>query len=406
MVTMLDALARSADRIFSSLDRPAEGGALSQYVASLGGGSEEQVALEKSLRLLHMFVRFGDALGTVQACDALVQLIRTGGATRQAVLDGSALPSLVLVLQTERPDSWRAATELLAELAAGDDHQRRALLRSGAVPPLVQHLRQATDPALLREGARLLAALAVEPAAAAALLREGAPRALVHLCRSDALQAHALSVRALGQLALTDVELLRSPQVLRVLCRVAGGSVLEARLAATRELTSLLELPTNRPPLLRAHVVAVLLQCADSLNEELKLAALRGAPMPRCPENPMPQWPNAAIPICPEGRCTNGPIAGRPIAPNAPRCPNAPMSNAPVPQCPDAPMSQCPNAPMSRSPDAPLHRCTNCATPQHLNAPALRRPRAAARLRLRAATGAAPAVLARTRGRRAGGRLP
>ena len=113
MVTMLDALARSADRIFSSLDRPAEGGALSQYVASLGGGSEEQVALEKSLRLLHMFVRFGDALGTVQACDALVQLIRTGGATRQAVLDGSALPSLVLVLQTERPDSWRAATELL-----------------------------------------------------------------------------------------------------------------------------------------------------------------------------------------------------------------------------------------------------------------------------------------------------
>ena len=84
MVTMLDALARSADRIFSSLDRPAEGGALSQYVASLGGGSEEQVALEKSLRLLHMFVRFGDALGTVQACDALVQLIRTGGATRLA----------------------------------------------------------------------------------------------------------------------------------------------------------------------------------------------------------------------------------------------------------------------------------------------------------------------------------
>ena len=43
MVTMLDALARSADRIFSSLDRPAEGGALSQYVASLGetgGGTE------------------------------------------------------------------------------------------------------------------------------------------------------------------------------------------------------------------------------------------------------------------------------------------------------------------------------------------------------------------------------
>ena len=125
MATMIDALARSADRIFSSLDRPSDGGALSQYVASLGGGSEEQVALEKSLRLLHMFVRFGDALGTVQACDALVQLIRTGGATRQAVLDGSALPSLVLVLQTDRPDSWRAATELLAELAAGDDHQPR-----------------------------------------------------------------------------------------------------------------------------------------------------------------------------------------------------------------------------------------------------------------------------------------
>ena len=306
MATMIDALARSADRIFSSLDRPSDGGALSQYVASLGGGSEEQVALEKSLRLLHMFVRFGDALGTVQACDALVQLIRTGGATRQAVLDGSALPSLVLVLQTDRPDSWRAATELLAELAAGDDHQRRALLRSGAVPPLVQHLRHATEPTLLREGARLLAALAVEPTAATALLREGAARALVHLCRSDALQAHALSVRALGQLALTDAELLRSPQVLRVLCRVAGGSVLEARLAATRELTSLLELPTNRPPLLRAHVVAVLLQCADSLNEELKLAALRGAPMPQCPNAPLPHCPNVPMPQCSQcAQCPN-----------------------------------------------------------------------------------------------------
>ena len=342
MATMIDALARSADRIFSSLDRPSDGGALSQYVASLGGGSEEQVALEKSLRLLHMFVRFGDALGTVQACDALVQLIRTGGATRQAVLDGSALPSLVLVLQTDRPDSWRAATELLAELAAGDDHQRRALLRSGAVPPLVQHLRHATEPTLLREGARLLAALAVEPTAATALLREGAARALVHLCRSDAVQAHALSVRALGQLALTDAELLRSPQVLRVLCRVAGGSVLEARLAATRELTSLLELPTNRPPLLRAHVVAVLLQCADSLNEELKLAALRGAPMPQCPNAPLPQRPNA------------------PMLPmlSMPQCPNDPMTDGPMPQCANAPMRH-----------APMRQCANTLTPQRPGAP-------------------------------------
>jgi hypothetical protein len=378
MATMIDALARSADRIFSSLDRPSDGGALSQYVASLGGGSEEQVALEKSLRLLHMFVRFGDALGTVQACDALVQLIRTGGATRQAVLDGSALPSLVLVLQTDRPDSWRAATELLAELAAGDDHQRRALLRSGAVPPLVQHLRHATEPTLLREGARLLAALAVEPTAATALLREGAARALVHLCRSDALQAHALSVRALGQLALTDAELLRSPQVLRVLCRVAGGSVLEARLAATRELTSLLELPTNRPPLLRAHVVAVLLQCADSLNEELKLAALRGAPMPQCPNAPLPQRPNAPM---------------LPMLPmlSMPQYPNDPMTDGPMPQCANAPMRH-----------APMRQCANTLTPQH--APVHRRPRTVARRRLRAATGAAPAALARTGGGRAGGR--
>jgi hypothetical protein len=378
MATMIDALARSADRIFSSLDRPSDGGALSQYVASLGGGSEEQVALEKSLRLLHMFVRFGDALGTVQACDALVQLIRTGGATRQAVLDGSALPSLVLVLQTDRPDSWRAATELLAELAAGDDHQRRALLRSGAVPPLVQHLRHATEPTLLREGARLLAALAVEPTAATALLREGAARALVHLCRSDALQAHALSVRALGQLALTDAELLRSPQVLRVRCRVAGGSVLEARLAATRELTSLLELPTNRPPLLRAHVVAVLLQCADSLNEELKLAALRGAPMPQCPTAPLPHCPN--VPMLPM----------LPML-SMPQYPNDPMTDGPMPQCANAPMRH-----------APMRQCANTLTPQH--APVHRRPRTVARRRLRAATGAAPAALARTGGGRAGGR--
>lgn len=73
-------------------------------------------------------------------------------------------------------------------------------------------------------------------------------------------QAHALSVRALGQLAAQDAQLLRSPQVLRVLCRVAGASVLEARLAATAELVALLERPTNRPTLLKAHVIAVFLQ--------------------------------------------------------------------------------------------------------------------------------------------------
>ena len=231
--------------------------------------------MEKALRLLHMFVRFGDAQGQVGACETLMDVLRGSEDLRAAVLNGGALPSLVVMLQADRPEAWRAAAELLAELALGEDEQRGAVLRSGAISQLLHLLRQSSDPAFLREGARVLARVSEEPAAAAALLREGAPRALMHLCRSDALQAHALSVHALGRLALVDCNLLRSPQVLRVLCRVAGSSVLEARLAATHELIGLLARPTNRPHLLRAHVVAVLLQCAESMNDELKGKALR-----------------------------------------------------------------------------------------------------------------------------------
>ena len=86
MTAILDALSQTADKLFSNLGEPTDH-ALFQYSAALGGGSEEQVALQKSLRLLHMFVRFGDALGQVQACEALAELVRRGGAaSRMACL--------------------------------------------------------------------------------------------------------------------------------------------------------------------------------------------------------------------------------------------------------------------------------------------------------------------------------
>ena len=72
--------------------------------------------MEKALRLLHMFVRFGDAQGQVGACETLMDVLRGSEDLRAAVLNGGALPSLVVMLQADRPEGWRAAAELLAEL--------------------------------------------------------------------------------------------------------------------------------------------------------------------------------------------------------------------------------------------------------------------------------------------------
>ena len=152
--------------------------------------------------------------------------------------------------------------------------ERSAVVRSGLLRPLVALLRRSNEPRLLREGARVLAALASEPAATSALLREDAPRALRHLCRSKAVQSHGLAVRALGRLARTEGTLLEAHGLGRIFCAVASSSVLDARAAAAAEITLLLMLPSHRAPLLACGVVGVLLSCCESLNEALKLSAL------------------------------------------------------------------------------------------------------------------------------------
>ena len=101
------------------------------------------MALEKALRMLHMFVRFGDTQGQVGACESLMHLLRGCEDLQKVVLNGGALPSLVVMLQADRPEAWRAAAELLAELVVGEGDQRGAVLRSGAVPQLLHLLRQA-----------------------------------------------------------------------------------------------------------------------------------------------------------------------------------------------------------------------------------------------------------------------
>ncbi|KOO22970.1 hypothetical protein Ctob_007218, partial [Chrysochromulina tobinii] len=109
-----------------------------------------------------------------------------------------------------------------------------------------------------------------------AVIDQGAPRALKHLCRSQALQAHADAVVALGRLARADASLLGEGGLPRVFCSVASSSVLEARAAAAAELRLLLMRPTRRGAMLAAGCVSVLLQCCDSMNETLKLSALQG----------------------------------------------------------------------------------------------------------------------------------
>lgn len=268
---------------------------LQQYAASLSAGAPAELkALERWCRSLNIYVNLGDAEGQVQACDALQEMCSSksagglgGPLLARACLDQGTLPSLVVVLHGARAEPCRAASALLAELCAAGSEQRKAVVRSGALKPLVAHLRRSSEPRLLREGARVLAALASEPSAVSSMLRESAPRALKHLCRSKAVQSHALAVQALGRLARSDPTLLDSSGLSRVFCAVASSSVLDARAAAAGEMRLLLLLPSRRAAMLAAGAVRVLLRCCDALNENLKLTALHalallltGASMP------------------------------------------------------------------------------------------------------------------------------
>ena len=252
---------------------------LQQYAASLSGTAPQELkALERLCRSLNLYVNLNDTEGQVQACDALVEMCHTtanGGLfLSRTVLDQGTLPSLVVILHGAKSEPCRAGAALLAEICGRNAELRKAVVRSGALRPLVALLRQSDEPRLLREGARVLAALASEPAAVGALLRESAPRALKHLCRSRAVQAHALAVRALGRLARSDATLLASAGLPRVFCSVASGSVLDARCEAACEMRLLLQLPSRRAAMLDAGAVRVLLRCCDVLNESLKLASL------------------------------------------------------------------------------------------------------------------------------------
>eukprot|EP00966_Prymnesium_polylepis_P234637 5427461-Prymnesium_polylepis.1 len=149
------AVLNAVDRAVFGTDR------LDQYHAALtGDGGEILLKLERNARRLHMFTNLGDFEGLVQACDALTEMCRStrqasefGPAINidQAVLDQGVLTSLTVVLGREnQPESSRAAAELLAELASGAE-QRRALMHSGVLKPLVLQIRKASDPRLLRE---------------------------------------------------------------------------------------------------------------------------------------------------------------------------------------------------------------------------------------------------------------
>ena len=146
------------------------------------------------IRQLSMFVRVGDAAGQVQACDGLMLACAESGMEPKQLTglfqQEGVLQSIVVILQADRTEPCRAAIALLAHLAGMSAEQRKAVLHSGALRLLVHHLRRSHESALLREGARVLAALAADVECVATLLREGVPRALIRLCRSEALQAH------------------------------------------------------------------------------------------------------------------------------------------------------------------------------------------------------------------------
>lgn len=275
MLTVLDLVLDA----FGGASGPRDEDVLVGYAHTLSASAPLELKdLEQTARALNLYTNVGDAEGQAQACDALCERVRAGvgGLAGRAVIDQGTLPSIIVILQGGREEPCRAAAALLSEICSAGGEQRRAVVRSGALRPLVPLLRKSHEPRLLREGARVLAALAAEPLALTPLLREGAPRALKHLCRSQALQAHADAVVALGRLARADASLLGEGGLPRVFCSVASGSVLEARAAAAAELRLLLMRPTRRAAMLAAGCVSVLLRCCDSMNETLKLSALHG----------------------------------------------------------------------------------------------------------------------------------
>ena len=114
LATELDALVASASRVFSGLQAASADPSLARYAAALSGGSEQTAALERGVRLLHVYTRFGDAEGQAQACEALAKLCVVGvdDARRQAMLDHGVLASLVVVVRSERPELTQHASQL------------------------------------------------------------------------------------------------------------------------------------------------------------------------------------------------------------------------------------------------------------------------------------------------------
>ena len=118
---------------------------LTQYAASLSGTAPAELkAIERLCRSLNLYTNLGDTDGQVQACDALCEMCGTptgGFFLSRAVVDQGTLPSLVVVLHGAKPEPSRAAAALLAEICARGGEQRKAVVRSGALRPLVALLR-------------------------------------------------------------------------------------------------------------------------------------------------------------------------------------------------------------------------------------------------------------------------
>ena len=255
------------------------------FADGLFNGAEREVsadAIERAIGLLQTYLRVDDAAGQTQACEALASACRGGGASaarsRELVLRLDVIPTVVAVLNVSHPThACRAAAQLVAELAsAGVSHE---ITSSGIARLLLYHLERSHDARLLVEGARTLAALAISADAVAELVRLKTPQLLCHLLRSTgvgARQAHASALLALGRCVEASPGLLESQTLLRVICTRAADSTLDARLAAAAALAHILEGPLQRPPLLRHHVVGVLLRCASCLDAELQLQALGG----------------------------------------------------------------------------------------------------------------------------------
>ena len=189
-------------------------------------------------------------------------------ARHSVVLEHGVLPSLVVILRAAR-GCCRAAAALAELCASAEVRRAREELRAAAARRDRGAARASRG---YRARARVLSALAAEPAATDALLREAVPRALRHLCRSSVVQAHALSVHALGR------------------SRGATGRC-SSRRAWPRSSARLRRTPSSRrasPPPPRSASSSSLapaasapapsgsLRCCDVLNVPLKVAALHG----------------------------------------------------------------------------------------------------------------------------------